>query len=270
LSGAQGSGTIFFSHCNLACVFCQNFDISQLYEGRVISSTRLVDIAFELKAQSAHNVNLVSPTPYSELILEAMLPIKTELAIPVVWNSNAYELVTVIRRLEPLVDVYLPDLKFFDPAVAKRYCGSADYFKYASRAVGEMWRQKREVRLQIAECRMQNETGQRANELHSRAEVMTQGVIIRHLVIPGQAEDSKRVLKWIADNLGPDVYISLMAQYTPVHRAREFREINRRLNRREYDQVRDYFYRLGFENGWVQELTAASSEYTPDFDFRGV
>jgi putative pyruvate formate lyase activating enzyme len=254
ISGNRGSGTIFFSHCNLACVFCQNSDISQQHHGRDISPGRLVEVAFELKAKGAHNINLVSPTPYTEMLLDALLPVKQELGVPIVWNSNGYELESVIRRLEPLVDVYLPDLKFHDPAVARRYCGVEDYFEHASRATGEMWRQKREVRVL---------------RKGPQPELMLQGVIIRHLVVPGQKEDSKKLLRWIAENLGTDVWMSLMAQFTPVHRAREFPEINRRLRVSEYEEVCAYFYELGFNNGWVQELTSATSEYTPDFDLRG-
>jgi putative pyruvate formate lyase activating enzyme len=283
ISGNRGSGTIFFSNCNLACVFCQNSDISQEYQGRVITGERLADIASELKAQGAHNINLVSPTPYSEIIRDALMPAKYGLDIPIVWNSNGYELVSELERMESLVDVYLPDLKFFDAAVAKRYCGTADYFKYASKAIGEMWRQKHEYRLQSVEsgigyrpemeiqkpkAKIQNAEIPTPNTQHP--ELMTQGVIIRHLVLPGQAEDSKRILKWIADNIGTDVYISLMAQYTPVHKAYRYLEINRRLGKKEYAAVCDYFYHLGFENGWVQELAAASSDYTPEFNLKGV
>jgi putative pyruvate formate lyase activating enzyme len=239
-------------------MFCQNWDISQgagsqpgQVRGQKVTIERLREIAFELKAQGAHNINLVSPTPYSEMIREALLPAKEKLGIPIVWNSNAYELVSTLKSLEPLVDVYLPDLKLHDPGVSKRYCGTRDYFEYASKAVGEMWRQKREFRLQ-------NDS------------TLSQGVVIRHLVIPGQVEDSERILGWIADNIGTEVHISLMAQYTPVHRAAEFPEVNRRLRHSEYDAVCDYFSKLGFENGLVQELTSASSEYTPDFDLKGV
>jgi putative pyruvate formate lyase activating enzyme len=280
ISGARGSGTIFFSHCNLACAFCQNWNISQEHEGRVITIERLREIAFELRDQGAHNINLVSPTPYTEMILEALLPVKQELGIPIVWNSNAYELESVIRRLEPLVDVYLPDLKFCASTASKKYCGAGDYFEYASKAVAEMWRQKRQVKSQNAEPERNFTTKtprhqeticvHRCPSVASEVEIMTQGVIVRHLVIPGQAEDSERVLGWIADQLGTDIYVSLMAQYTPVHKAHNYPEINRRLKRSEYDAVRDYFYSLGFENGWVQDLASASSEFTPDFDLRGV
>jgi len=292
ISGTRGSGTIFFAHCNLACIFCQNWDISQGAseranaecrmqnaecrtesdndeagaKGRKLSIERLREIAFELKAQGAHNINLVSPTPYSEMLLEALLPVKPELGIPVVWNTNAYELVSELKRLEPLVDVYLPDIKFCDPDVAKRYCGAADYFLQASRAIGEMAKQKSEVRMQKSEVTRRNP----AQEARPSAAVMTQGVIIRHLVIPGQVEDSKRILKWIADAIGTEVHTSLMAQYTPAHRAAQFPEVNRRLRHSEYRAVRDFFYELGFENGWVQELSAASSEYTPEFNLRGI
>jgi putative pyruvate formate lyase activating enzyme len=269
ISGNRGSGTIFFSHCNLACVFCQNWTISQggrrgsraaSVMGREVSVERLREMAFELKAQGAHNINLVSPTPYSEMILEALLPAKKELGIPIVWNTNAYELVSELMRLEPLVDVYLPDLKFLDSTTSQRYCGSADYFEFASKAIGEMSRQKSEVRMQKPEC---------ANQSRNGVTLMTQGVIIRHLVIPGLAEDSKAILRWIAANIGTDVHISLMAQYTPVHKASQYPEINRRLRQSEFASVCDCFYDLGFENGWVQELSAASSEYTPEFNLRG-
>ena len=274
ISGTQGSGTIFFSHCNLACAFCQNWDISQgagdkpgQVRGQEVTFERLREIAFELKAQGAHNINLVSPTPYSEMIREALLPVKQKLGIPVVWNSNAFELVSTLRSLELLVDVYLPDLKFHSPEVSKRYCGTWDYFGYAGKAIEEMWRQKKDFRLQNSDCRMQSGRQTRSAPSGSTIE---QGVIIRHLVIPGQVEDSKRILGWIADNIGTEVHISLMAQYTPVHQAIEHAEVNRRLRRSEYDAVCDYFEKLGFENGWVQELTSASSEYTPDFDLKGV
>ena len=253
ISGSHGSGTIFFSGCNLACVFCQNHNISQGDEGRIITIERLRAIAFELKQQGAHNINLVSPTPYSEMILDALLPIKPGLAIPVVWNSNGYELASVISGLEPLVDVYLPDLKYASDDAAQKNSGVRDYFPHASAAIGEMWRQKWQTRLV--------KTGP--------VELMTQGLIIRHLILPGQVEDSKQVLCWIAKNFGTAVYISLMAQYTPVHHAARHPEINRLLRRSEYDEVCEYFYELGFENGWVQELTSASSEYTPEFNLRG-
>jgi putative pyruvate formate lyase activating enzyme len=253
ISGSQGSGTIFFSGCNLACVFCQNYNISQGDEGKIITIERLRAIAFELKQQGAHNINLVSPTPYSEMILAALLPIKSELAIPVVWNSNGYELASVISHLEPLVDVYLPDFKYASDDAARKYSGIRDYFPHASAAIGEMWRQKRQNRLVKA----------------GPVELMTQGLVIRHLILPGQTEDSKQVLRWIAENLSTAVYISLMAQYTPVHYAAQHPEINRRLRRSEYDEVCEYFDELGFENGWVQELTSASSEYTPDFNLHG-
>lgn len=358
ISGSQGSGTIFFSHCNLACRFCQNWDISQgagersggeiklhiadcrlqndqardsvsldhlvtgpldhcqrqenadckirsdqdgaSVRGKEVSVERLREIAFELKAQGAHNINLVSPTPYSEMILDALLPVKKELGIPVVWNTNAYELVPELKRVEPLVDVYLPDLKFLDSAASRRYCGQADYFEFASKAIREMHRQKLAVRMQRnAECGMVNaefrdlhsairiEEGSAAKgksdcrlqitdcRTQSRDDggddthVMTQGVIIRHLVIPGLVEDSKAILRWIAENIGTGVHISLMAQYTPVHKASRFPEINRRLRRSEFEAVSDCFYELGFENGWVQELSAASPEYTPEFNLRG-
>jgi putative pyruvate formate lyase activating enzyme len=250
LSGTRGSGTIFFSHCNLACVFCQNFDISQEHRGREVSPARLAEIAFGLRDQGAHNVNLVSPTPYTEMIIEALGPVRADLGMPIVWNSNGYELAAVVRRLEPLVDVYLPDLKFVSSEVSKRFCGAADYFEFASAALREMYRQRPAAQF-------------------DKDGLMIQGLVIRHLILPGYADDSRQVLRWIADNIGTEVHISLMAQYTPVHRAREFADVNRRLRRQEYEEVCGFFYGLGFENGWVQELSSASSDFTPDFDLKG-
>jgi putative pyruvate formate lyase activating enzyme len=265
-----------------------NGDAGQGVRGKEVGVERLREIAFELKARGAHNINLVSPTPYTEMILEALLPVKKELGIPIVWNTNAYELVRELRRLEPLVDVYLPDLKFLGSVASKRYCGRADYFEFASAAIREMHRQKAEVKMQKAKCRSRN--GDSQGEAKGKSDcrlqitdyrlqncragtddalVMTQGVIIRHLVIPGLVDDSKGVLRWIAENIGTRVHVSLMAQYTPVHKASRFPEINRRLRHSEFEAVRDYFYELGFENGWAQELSAASAEYTPEFNLRG-
>lgn len=251
ISGTRGSGTIFFSHCNLRCRFCQNFDISQQGRGREVTPARLLAIMEELEQQGAHNINLVSPTHYSDQLLPVLENARARLKIPVVWNSNGYEKAETLARFEGLVQVYLPDLKYYSDDLS-RVCSSApNYFRSASAAVTEM---KRQV------------GGNRYDE-HG---IIEKGLIIRHLVLPGQSDDSKRLLKWIHDDLGPRTSVSLMSQYYPVHRAAELPGMNRRLSPEEYEDVRQWFVELGFEEGFAQDHSSASRDYTPDFDGRGV
>jgi putative pyruvate formate lyase activating enzyme len=251
VSGTRGSGTIFFSHCNLHCRFCQNYDISQQGHGREVTPERLVAIMQELEQQGAHNINLVSPTHYSDQLLPVLERARAILRIPIVWNSNGYEKVETLARFEGLVQVYLPDLKYYSDELG-RVCSSAPhYFRFASAAVTEM---KRQV------------GGNRYDE-HGLIE---KGLIIRHLVLPGRADDSKRLLKWIYDDLGPRTSVSLMSQYYPVHRAAELPGMNRRLSPEEYDNVRHWLAKLGFDEGFAQDNSSASRDYTPDFDGRGV
>ena len=222
LTEAQGSGTIFFSHCNLRCRFCQNYEISQFGRGREVTDDELLEMMYRLQDQGAHNVNLVSPTQYTDQLVPVLK--RAELHIPVVWNSNGYEKVDRIQRLEGLVQVFLPDLKYHSDRLAKTCSGAPDYFRHAS------------------------------------------GVIIRHLVLPGQVEDSIKVLDWIAERLGTDTSISLMAQYYPCHRAGELEGMNRRLTAAEYGRVKKRFLELGFEEGFTQDLSSARKEFTPDFE----
>jgi putative pyruvate formate lyase activating enzyme len=251
ISGARGSGTIFFSHCNLHCRFCQNYGISQQGNGREVAAERLIAIMLELEQQGAHNINLVSPTHYSEQLLPVLEAAKPKLGIPFVWNSNGYELTDTLSRFEGLVTVYLPDLKYSDNTICRTFSQAPDYFRYATDALLEM---KRQV----------------GGNRWSDDGTLRRGMIVRHLVLPGQIENSNVALSWIRDMLGPDTLVSLMAQYYPVHRAAELPEMNRRLTRAEYDAVRDHFESLGFEQGFVQELDAASKDYTPTFDERGI
>jgi putative pyruvate formate lyase activating enzyme len=251
ISGTRGSGTIFFSHCNLRCQFCQNYGISQQGNGREVTPERLLAIMLELEQQGAHNVNLVSPTHYSEQLLPVLERARARLAIPIVWNSNGYEKVETIRRLEGLVRVYLPDLKYHSDQLARDCSFAPDYFRHATAAIGEM---KRQVGI----------------NRYSDSGIIEKGLIIRHLVLPGRAEDSKQILTWIYDNLGSRTHVSLMSQYCPVHRAAELPGMNRRLRHDEYEDVRRHFDGLGFEAGFAQELSSASRDFTPDFDGRGV
>ena len=251
ISGTRGSGAIFFSHCNLRCRFCQNHDISQLGHGRKVAPERLLAIMLELEQQGAHNINLVSPTHYSEQLLPVLELASARLRVPVVWNSNGYEKAETIHRLEGLVKVYLPDLKYFSDELARACSSAPDYFEHASKAITEM---KRQV----------------GNDRYDEHAIIEKGLIIRHLVLPGHTDDSIRILDWVAGNLGTDVRISLMAQYCPTHRAADLPGMNRRLRPDEYDEVREHFEELGFDDGFAQELSSASREYTPDFNGRGL
>ncbi len=252
LSGTRGSGTIFFSECNLRCVFCQNAEISQGDLGREVSVAELARMMLDLQARGAHNVNLVSPTPYVVPIREAIIEAgHGGLTIPVVYNTNAYETVDALRSLDGLVRIYLPDLKYPGDAegeeMARRYSQAPRYFETATAAIREMHRQVGPLRL--------DPDG-----------VATRGVIIRHLVIPGHVEATKRVLDWIAADLPRGVHVSLMSQYVPHHRAADFPEINRRLTRREYQAALDYFFAIGLEDGWTQELSSADDAYIPAWE----
>lgn len=249
ISGTRGSGAVFFSGCPLQCVFCQNDQISRQKWGKNVTEERLGEIFRELVAQGAHNINLVSPTHYAHIlrrVLSAEPP-----TVPVVWNTGGYERVETLRSLEGLVDVYLPDLKYTDPAKAERYSGAADYPEAAKAAIVEMFRQVGPVRL--------DENG-----------ILQKGVIIRHLVLPGQLAAAKEVMDWVSETFQPgDVLFSLMSQYVPLGRAAEYREINRPLRKAEARSAAEYLSNLGL-NGFTQELTAANTQYVPNFDLTGI
>ncbi len=263
ISGTRGSGTIFFSHCNLRCRFCQNYEISQAGLGtrsetpgvsvmsRAVTPERMLAIMLELEQQGAHNVNLVSPMHYSDQLLPVLERARAKLRIPIVWNSNGYEKADTLARLEGLVQVYLPDLKYHSDELARSFSSAPDYFRFASAAITEMKRQ----------------VGRNRYDEHG---IIEKGLIIRHLVLPGHADDSKQILTWIHDDLGARTSISLMAQYYPVHRAADLPGMNRRLSAKEYEEVRRHFEALGFEEGFAQEPSSASRDYTPDFDGRGI
>ncbi len=248
ISGKAGSGTVFFSHCNLRCVFCQNHEISQGGFGRTVDAEQLAQIFVNLQNLGAHNINLVSPTPYVPAVVRAIRTARQRgLSVPVVYNTHGYETVEVLRLLEGLVDIYLPDLKYGSEEPARLYSAAPDYFPAATAAVKEMFRQ--------VGAPILDENG-----------LARRGTIIRHLVLPGHVSDSLQVLHWIAANLSRDVYISLMAQYFPAYRAVGIPPLNRRLTADEYQQVVDNLSELGLEKGYIQELAAASTEYVPDFD----
>ncbi|MEM4248332.1 MAG: radical SAM protein [Candidatus Nanoarchaeia archaeon] len=243
ISAKHGSGTIFFAGCNMNCVYCQNYIISQQIEGEPVSISQLVKIFFELQEKGAHNINLVTPTHFSLQLKEALsIAKKDKLKIPVVWNSNAFEKVETLKLLEGLVDIYLPDFRYFDNSVALKYSNAPQYPEFAKLAIKEMFRQ--------------------VGYLQENRGIAVKGILIRILVLPGDIGNAKEILKWIASNIGTESYISLMGQYYPTYRAKEFPELSRHLL--EYQDIADFAEKLGFCNGFFQEV-GSSSEYTPNF-----
>ena len=246
ISGARGSGTVFFSGCNLGCVFCQNGSISHGRFGRPVTIPRLREIFQELIAQGAHNINLVSPTPFAPAIREALAE---PLPVPVVWNTGGYERVETLRSLEGKVQVWLPDLKYVDSGLSQDLSGAADYFDAASAAIREMVRQTGDYVLEDG--------------------LLKRGVLIRHLMLPGQLENTKAVLDWVAETFRPgQVLLSLMAQYTPQPGAEGL--LSRRVTGAEYRAALRYMENLGITDGYCQDAASARAEYTPDFDLTGV
>lgn len=247
ISGERGSGAIFFSGCNLRCVFCQNFEISHENFGKQVSKSEFIDIVKRLENQGAHTINLVNPTHFVPFIKEVFSEYKP--SVPVVYNTGGYDDVESIRSLQGLIDVYLPDLKYFDSDVSKKYSNAENYFEKASKAVVEMQRQ--------------------VGKSVIKDGIMQKGMIIRHLVLPKNTDQSIKILRWIKDNLPIDTCISLMSQYVPYVKT-EYKELNRRIVTAEYQKVIDEFERLGFENGFMQERSSAQTDFIPKFDLSGV
>ena len=248
ISGTRGSGTIFFSGCPLRCVFCQNSEISQEGFGKPVTPQRVREICQELIAQGAHNINFVTPTHYAHVIAQVL---RTPLGVPVVYNTGGYERIETLRALEGKVDIYLPDLKYATEADALRYSGAADYVQTAQAAIREMVRQTGPYQLD-------------ADGL------LTRGVIIRHLILPGKLPAARAVMDWVAETFPPGtVLFSLMSQYLPCGRAAKFPELNRRLRSGERRSAQAYMENLGLE-GFTQEPESARNEYIPPFDLTGV
>ena len=245
ISGSRGSGTVFFSGCNMGCIFCQNYEISQRGKGKAVTPERLREIFEELASQEAHNINLVTPTHYAE----ALLPVLENAPVPVVWNSSGYDSVQTLQKLAGKVDVYLPDLKFADGALAATVSRAPDYPQTARAAILEMVRQTGPYQM---------ENG-----------LLKKGVLIRHLVLPGQVDNSLAVIDWVADTFERgQVLFSLMSQYTPYRPLGG--DWDRRLDKREWIKVRNYMKKRGITDGYVQDLSSAKAEYTPAFDFTGL
>jgi putative pyruvate formate lyase activating enzyme len=245
ISGSRGSGTVFFSPCNLRCVFCQNYQISHVTIGTEVSVEGLAAIFCELEKAGVHNVNLVSPTPYAPLIALAIRAVKEKgFSIPFVYNTNSYENRETIRIMAGLVDIYLPDLKYWSPAVADRLSAAPAYPTSAMAAIEEMWSQ--------------------VGDLAVKDEVATRGLLLRHLVLPGGLAGTGKVIGWIKERLGAQTAMSLMSQYHPVCRAKDYPLINRRIRNDEYDRHATRLFDAGFRNVYVQEMESAAV-FLPDF-----
>ena len=257
ISGTRGSGTIFFSGCTLKCCFCQNYPISQQGLGKELTIPQLGDVFLSLQNQGAHNINLVTATQYLPSVIAALDLVKHKLAIPVVYNCGGYERVEIVRELTDYVDIWLPDLKYESSELSARYSQAPFYFQAAAKAIAQMIRQTGKPHLKEVPGEV--------------APVMDRGVIIRHLVLPGNKEDSIRLMHWMAEQLPKDsFYISLMSQYTPYEQNPQFPELNRRITSYEYQKVVDAALDLGLTQGFMQKKSSAKEEYTPAFDLEGL
>ena len=249
ISGVNGSGTVFFSGCNLGCVFCQNYEVSHSAFGRDLTDTELMKVFDSLIESGVHNLNLVTPTHYAPRLAKVLKEYNSP--VPVVWNSSGYEKAETLKHLEGLVDIYLPDIKYFDSAPALKYSGAADYFDRASEAVREMFRQ-----VGLLET---DENG-----------IAKKGIIIRHMVIPGNISQAVKVFSWVRENFSPEISISVMRQYTPYGKALDMPPINRRLSAKEYSIVKEKILALGFENCNFQGKDSAKENFIPDFNLEGL
>lgn len=252
ISGEEGSGAVFFTGCNLRCVFCQNYHIARAEQGKEISGERLVEIFLELQEQKANNINLVTATHYVPQVIEALEEAKKQgLKIPVVYNCGGYESVETLQLLEGLVDIYLPDFKYMDPVRAKKYSHAEDYPTVVRAALAEMVRQQPKA------------------EFDHRG-IMKKGIIVRHLMLPGGIKDSKAVVQYLYKTYGDQIYLSLMNQYTPLPQVADYPELTRKLKKFEYDRLVDYAISLGVTNGFIQEGETAEESFIPAFTNEGV
>ena len=249
ISGENGSGTIFFSGCSLKCVYCQNYEISHENFGKEITEEKLVSIMNELIEKGAHNINFVNPTHYSHTILNVLK--NNRFSVPIVYNCSGYESVETLKKLEKFIDIYLTDLKYYTPSVSKKYSSCEDYFDVAKEAVKEMKRQIPE-------------------DVFDENGLMKKGVIIRHLVLPNNLGETEKILSFIKNNLPENTYVSLMSQYLPYGKAKEYPELSRKLTDREYKRAEDYLFFSEIENGYLQEKSSSSEEFLSELILEGV
>lgn len=245
ISGKNGSGAVFFTGCNMKCQFCQNYEISQLCQGKVFTTEELANEFLKLQERKANNINLVTGSIYVPLIIEALkLAKKKGLTIPIVYNSSAYEKKATLELLEGFVDVYLPDLKYYYNDLAEDLSGVKHYFEIATNTIKEMYRQV-------------------GNPLFDEKGIMQKGLLIRHLVLPNHLQNTKQVLKWIHKNMPHEIYVSVMAQYFPEYKALDRTDINRKLTEEEYIEIQRYIAKLGIQNGYMQDLEENEKQYVP-------
>ncbi len=249
ISGENGSGTVFFSNCNLNCTYCQNYEISQLGKGKEITIKELANIFIKHKNKKVENINLVTPTSYVPQIIEAIKIARSNgLKIPIIYNTNGYEKIETIKKLKGYIDIYLPDLKYSETSISKELSNVDNYFKIATQAIQEMINQVGTPKI--------NKEG-----------IMQKGVMIRHLVLPSYIENSKKILKWIKYNLPNEIYVSIMAQYFPTYKAKDNNKINRKLTNNEWKKIKDYIEKLDIQNGYFQELGEHEEEYVPKWKY---
>ena len=255
ISGTKGSGTVFFSGCSMHCVFCQNEAISQGDSGKEISKERLAEIFLELQEKGANNINLVTPGQYVPHIVRAVERARNEgLKLPIVYNTSSYEKVDTLKHLEGIVDVYLPDFKYYSKELAAKYSNAPDYPEIAKTAIAEMVRQQ-------PQPVFYEKDGQ---------ELMKNGVIVRQLLLPGQLQDAKNIIKYLHETYGNQIYISLMNQFTPLPHVEKYPELNKKVSKRSYEKYIDYAIEIGIENGFIQEGNVAEESFIPKFDGEGV
>lgn len=253
ISGTTGSGTVFFTGCNLRCVFCQNHEIAKGKIGKAISHHRLAEIFLELQEKGAANINLVTPGHFIPQLIQALSSAKAQgLTLPIVYNTGSYEEVDTLKFLEGIIDIYLPDLKYCSDKLASDYANAPDYFEKATAAIAEMLRQ-------VGRPGFDSATG-----------LMKKGVIVRHLVLPGQVKDSKKILRYLWETHGNDIYVSIMNQYTPLPHVATRPELNRRVTTDEYRRVLRFAEKLGIEQGFIQEGDTASDSFIPQFNTEGI
>ncbi len=246
LSKKNGSGTIFFSYCNLKCIFCQNYQISEEHIGQTITTDKFKEICLNLQKQGANNINLVTPTHFTPLIKEGLIKAKQAgLTIPIVYNTSSYDSVNSLKTLEGLIDIYLPDLKYYDNTLGEKYSNCQNYFHYASLAIQEMYRQVGKPKF--------NEKG-----------IMQKGLIVRHLLLPGHLEDSKKIIEYLYQTYQDNIYISIMNQYTPIRKLK-YENLNKKVSKNDYDKLIDYACDLGITNAFIQIGNTQKKSFIPDF-----
>ena len=264
ISGERGSGAVFFSGCTLRCVFCQNYKIAAAKVGKYITVDELADIMLRLQNNQANNINLVTPTHYAGQIAEALIKAKDRgLKIPVVYNTSAYENVDTLKIMDGLVDVYLPDFKYMDGKLALKYSNAGNYPETAKVALREMVRQ-------TGTPDMYGDDDTLVRDGYVESGIMKKGVIVRHLILPGYTKESRNVIKYLYDTYKNDIYISIMNQYTPLEHVKLYKELCRKVTKKEYDKVVDYAIDIGVTNAFIQEGGTAKESFIPEFDFTGL